>query len=234
MSCNLGIVVALLAVASAAVAAGQTLEGDLRALESLRKGDKTPARRRESARAELLEKYQQPADRATDSLRSRAHPCAERDEAAGSGGQARSRRTGVQVDHPRAAGTLYSYLSSAYEVDKEVKDFAERRRNADPAAAGRPGRAASHESSRQSARGAGPPIVAGRLCRSGGASPRSGRVRSFRALPARRRSASSGWCSAARCSKTRRCGSTTVTRWPTTSCANSPARRYLRSLPRSW
>src|SRR5205085_10828547 len=31
---------------------------------------------------------------------------------------------------PKQRGTLYSYLGSAHEVEKEAKDFAERRRNA--------------------------------------------------------------------------------------------------------
>jgi hypothetical protein len=128
MSYNLGIVVALLVAAAAA--AGQTLEGDLRALESLRKGDQTPLDVVNRRGAELLDKHQRPADQALIHF-DLAHIHA----------QSAMKQPDQVIKHARAAlesklitpeqrGTLYSYLSSAYEVDKDVKEFSERRRSA--------------------------------------------------------------------------------------------------------
>ena len=108
----------------------QDLAADLRALESLRQGDKTPLDIVDRRGAELFEKYEAPADQALIHF-DLAHIHA----------QSAMKQPDRVIKHARAAldsklitpeqrGTLYSYLGSAYEVEKDIKDFAERRRNA--------------------------------------------------------------------------------------------------------
>lgn len=114
----------------AAAASAQTLEAELRALDSLRQGDKTPLDVVDRRGAELLEKYAEPADQARIHF-DLAHIHA----------QSAMKRPDQVIKHARAAldsklitpeqrGTLYSYRASAHELEKGVKDFAERRRNA--------------------------------------------------------------------------------------------------------
>jgi len=113
------------------VARAQTLDHDLRAIEALRNGDKTPLDVVNRRGDELLEKYDQPQDQALIHF-TLAHIHA----------QSALQQPAKVIEHAQAAldsklltpqqrGTLYSYLSSAHEVDKEaIKDFAERRRHA--------------------------------------------------------------------------------------------------------
>jgi hypothetical protein len=109
---------------------GQTLAADLRALDGLRKGLKTPLDAVDSRGAELLKKYEEPADQAQIHYML-AHVHA----------QSGVQRPAQIVEHGRTAlesklvtpeqrMTLYSYLCSAHQVDKTVKDPADRRRNA--------------------------------------------------------------------------------------------------------
>jgi hypothetical protein len=111
-------------------ALAQDLAADLRALESLRKGDKTPLDIVDKRGAELLEKYDEPADQALIHF-DLAHIHA----------QSALKQPDKVIKHARAAldsklitpeqrGTLYSYLASAREVEKDEKDFSVRRRNA--------------------------------------------------------------------------------------------------------
>ena len=113
-----------------ATALAQDLAAELRALETLRKGDKTPLDIVDKRGAELLEKYEEPADQALIHF-DLAHIHA----------QSALKQPDQVVKHARAAldsklitpeqrAQLYSYLGSAHEVDKEEKDFAERRRKA--------------------------------------------------------------------------------------------------------
>jgi hypothetical protein len=113
-----------------AVVFAQDLAAELRALESLRKGDKTPLDVVNRRGAELLDKYEEPADQALIHF-DLAHIHA----------QSALQQPDQVIKHARAAldsklitpeqrGTLYSYLASAHEVEKDIKDFAERRRNA--------------------------------------------------------------------------------------------------------
>jgi hypothetical protein len=115
---------------SAGVAWAQSLEAELRALETLRKGDKTPLDVVDRRGAELLEKYSEPAEQALIHF-DLAHIHA----------QSALKQPDQVIKHARAAldsklitpqqrAQLHSYLGSAYEVDKDVKEFAERRRNA--------------------------------------------------------------------------------------------------------
>jgi hypothetical protein len=126
---HIGLILAAAAVLSTSVSA-QTLEADLRALESLRKGDKTPLDVVDERGAELLNRYEKPADQALIHF-DLAHIHA----------QSALKQPEQVIKHARAAldsklitpeqrGTLYSYLGSAHEVEKDIKDFAERRRNA--------------------------------------------------------------------------------------------------------
>jgi len=113
-----------------AVAWAQDLAAELRALETLRKGDKTPLDIVDKRGSELLEKYEEPGDQALIHF-DLAHIHA----------QSAMKQPDQVIKHARAAldsklitpeqrAQLYSYLGSAHEVDKEAKDFAERRRKA--------------------------------------------------------------------------------------------------------
>jgi len=113
-----------------AVALAQDLAAELRALDGLRKGDRTPLDIVDKRGAELLEKYEEPADQALIHF-DLAHIHA----------QSAMKQPDQVMKHARAAldsklitpvqrAQLYSYLGSAHEVDKETKDFAERRRKA--------------------------------------------------------------------------------------------------------
>jgi hypothetical protein len=109
---------------------GQDLAAELSALEALRKGDKTPLDIVDKRGAELLAKYEEPADRALihfDLAHIHAQSVMRRPDQIIKYAQA---ALDSKLITPEQRGTLYSYLSSAYEVDKDVKDFAERRRNA--------------------------------------------------------------------------------------------------------
>src|SRR3954462_13808374 len=97
-------------------AAAQSLDADLRALEALRKGDQTPLDVVDQRGAELLRKYEEPADQALIHF-DLAHIHA----------QSALKRPDQVIKHAHAAlnsklitpeqrGTLYSYLASAHEV----------------------------------------------------------------------------------------------------------------------
>lgn len=112
------------------VVVGQDLAAELRALEALRNGDKTPLDVVDKRGAELLEKFKKPADQALihfDLAHIHAQSAMKRPDQIIMYAQTALDSKLITPEH---RGTLYSYLSSAYEVDKEVKDFAERRRNA--------------------------------------------------------------------------------------------------------
>jgi hypothetical protein len=114
----------------ASAAAAQSLEGELRALETLRKGDQTPLDIVNERGAELLKKYEEPADQALihfDLAHIHAQSALKQPDRVIKHAQA---ALDSKLITPDQRCTLYSYLASAHEVGKEMKGFAERRRKA--------------------------------------------------------------------------------------------------------
>lgn len=112
------------------IAAAQSLEADLRALETLRKGDQTPLDVVDRRGAELLKNYEEPADQALihfDLAHIHAQSAMKQPERVIKHAQAALDSKLITADQ---RCTLYSYLASAHEVGKEVKGFADRRRKA--------------------------------------------------------------------------------------------------------
>jgi hypothetical protein len=106
-----------------------SLAAELRRMDALRSGDKTPLDEVEHLGADLLKQYKQPIEHAQIWF-----------ELAHVHAQSGLKQPAKIVEHARAAlktklltpaqrATLYSYLSSAHEVDREEKSFAARRRN---------------------------------------------------------------------------------------------------------
>jgi len=112
------------------IAAAQSLEAELRALESLRKGDQTPLDIVDKRGAELLEKYEEPAEQALihfDLAHIHAQSALKEPDQVIKHAQA---ALDSKLITPEQRAQLYSYLASAHEVEKGAKDFADRRRNA--------------------------------------------------------------------------------------------------------
>lgn len=113
-----------------AFASAQTLQQDLHALDLLRKGFDTDLDAVNRRGDELLEKYEEPQEQAqvyfmlahVHSQSGMQRPKEIRTLA--------KKALESKLIAPDQRATLYSYLASTHEADREVKDFAERRRKA--------------------------------------------------------------------------------------------------------
>lgn len=121
-----------LAVGNSAVTvqAQAQLQDELRALDALRKGAKTPFDQVDRRGEALLEEFPEPAQQAqihyqlahVHAQSGLKHPATILAHA--------QKALESKLITPQQRGTLYSYMSSAHEVDPAEKDFAVRRRNA--------------------------------------------------------------------------------------------------------
>ncbi len=110
--------------------ADEALAAELRALDAMRKGFDTPLDEVDERGKALLKQYDEPADQAQIYYQlTHVHAQSGMQKPAQILKYAQTALDSKLIS-PEQRGMLYSYMASAYEADKETKDFAKRRANA--------------------------------------------------------------------------------------------------------